>query len=212
MADELEPITICADRQTGKMVDCETGKSMSQGEVESEKGFFSALWDDINEVADDVADGAKEVAKTAQEINDKYKVTSRAEGALDVVTGAVEGVGAFLLAVAPEPTMISKVGAAALGAVSADTMQSGARQLWTGEATDSLIAEGSEAMAGVLGASPETAKVIKDAAAGLQKPRKVITDAKEIVDDVKDMVKPKKSNKKETKKEDGVQIKGTCTV
>jgi len=212
MADELEPITICADRETGEMVDCETGKPMSQGEVEAEKSFLSSLWDDVNEVMDDVVDGAKEVAKTAQEINEKYKVTSRAEGALDVLTGAVEGVGAFLLAVAPEPTMITKAGAVALGAVAVDTMQSGARQLWTGETTDSLIAKGSEAMAGVLGASPETAKVIKDAAAAVQKPRTAITDAKEIFDDVKDMVKPKKSSKKETKKEDGVQIKGTCTV
>ena len=56
--------------------------------------------------------------------------------------------------------MLTKVGAGALGIHGADTLQSGARQFWTGRETSTLTKQGAAAAAGALGTSPSSAEAI----------------------------------------------------
>lgn len=83
---------------------------------------------------------------------------TRAWGGAKLIFGGLEALGAGALLLAPEPTMVTKVGGVALGAHGADTMQSGARQLWTGQDTRTLTSEGSAALAQVLGVDEGTAR------------------------------------------------------
>lgn len=71
--------------------------------------------------------------------------------------GGLEELGAGALLLAPEPTMVTKVGGAALGLHGADTLQSAARQLWTGRETNTLTSDGSAALARALGVDEATA-------------------------------------------------------
>jgi len=206
MGEQLEDINVCYSLELDKFVDCETGQPETKEKIEEEKGWFDSLVDSAEEGWDKATD-------YLEEINEEYKVTTRAEGLLDVGTGIVEGAGAVLLLIAPEPTMLTKVGAGLLGVESVDTMQSGVRQLWTGEATDGFIAEGVEAVALGVGVSPESAKVVKDVASMAQKPSHIVTDAKDTVKDVKDALKKpdkKKDNNNEASEKDNVAIKGDC--
>jgi len=78
-------------------------------------------------------------------------------GGTKLLFGGIEALGAGALLLAPEPTMLTKVGGAALGAHGCDTMQSGSRQLWTGHETTTLTSEGTAALAAALGVDEATA-------------------------------------------------------
>jgi hypothetical protein len=86
--------------------------------------------------------------------------SNRFWGGLRAVGGIAELVGAGLLLAAPEPTMATKAGGIVLGAHGLDTVQSGARQLWTGKSTRSLTEQGASALALQLGADKEAAENI----------------------------------------------------
>ena len=83
-------------------------------------------------------------------------------GGAKILFGGIEALGAGALLLAPEPTMLSKVGGVALGAYSADLMQSGVHQLWTGRSTRTFTSEGTAALAAALGADQGTAERIGD--------------------------------------------------
>lgn len=83
--------------------------------------------------------------------------STRLWGALTVLGGTVELVGAGALCVAPEPTMLTKVGCVGLGAHGADTFSTGARQVWTGQHQRSLTERGVSGVAQTLGADRQTA-------------------------------------------------------
>lgn len=82
---------------------------------------------------------------------------TRAWGAVKIVFGGLEELGAGALLLTPEPTMVTKVGGAALGLHGADTLQSGGRQLWTGHETNTFTSDGSAALARALGVDEATA-------------------------------------------------------
>jgi hypothetical protein len=86
--------------------------------------------------------------------------SNRFWGGLRAAGGIVELLGAAALLGAPEPTMATKAGGIVLGAHGIDTVQSGARQLWTGRTTSSLTEQGASALARQLGAEPKTAENI----------------------------------------------------
>ncbi|MFV0531041.1 MAG: RHS repeat domain-containing protein [Flavobacteriales bacterium] len=86
------------------------------------------------------------------------KFWTRFWGGLQMVGGAVEVVGGAVGMVAPEPA--TTIGVALLVANGADNVQAGARQLWTGESTDTLLHTGVEAGAEALGADSDTANKI----------------------------------------------------
>lgn len=69
-------------------------------------------------------------------------------------------IGAGGLLLAPEPTMLTKVGGVALGAYSADITQSGPRQAWTGHETETMTYYATAGVARELGAPEETAETI----------------------------------------------------
>jgi hypothetical protein len=87
---------------------------------------------------------------------------ARLWGGAKVLFAGIEAVGAGALLLAPEPTMLTKVGAVALSAYSADLMQSGVRQVVSGQDTRTFTDEGTAALAKALGSSPATARCIGD--------------------------------------------------
>ena len=86
--------------------------------------------------------------------------TNRLWGGLKVIGGSLELVGAGALLLAPEPTMVTKVGGVALGAHGSDTVSTGFWQLWTGQEQRTLTDQGASALALRLGADPATADKI----------------------------------------------------
>lgn len=85
---------------------------------------------------------------------------TRAWGGAKLLFGVLEDLGAGALLLAPEPTMVTKVGGVALGAHGLDTIQSGGRQLWTGRDTTTLTSDGTAALARSLGVSEASARQI----------------------------------------------------
>jgi hypothetical protein len=85
---------------------------------------------------------------------------TRAWGGTKLVFGALEELGAAALLLTPEPTTVTKIGGVALGAHGADTMQSGGRQLWTGQDTRTLTSEGTATLAQLLGVNEASAREI----------------------------------------------------
>lgn len=74
--------------------------------------------------------------------------------------GGLEELGAGALLLAPEPTAVTKIAGVGLGVHGADTLQSGARQVWTGRDTPTLTSEGTAALAAALGVDEERARQI----------------------------------------------------
>lgn len=93
-------------------------------------------------------------------ISDGEVLSNRLWGGLKMLGGTMEMVGAAALLLAPEPTMATKVGGAALGIHGSDTISTGMRQVWTGQAQRTLTEQGSTALARTAGASPKTAEAI----------------------------------------------------
>src|SRR4029453_6497554 len=86
--------------------------------------------------------------------------TNRLFGGLKLLGGLGETALGILGILAPDPTLLTKVGGGLLTAHGLDTTQSGLRQLWTGETTRSLTSLGLGAGAELLGASEGTAYYI----------------------------------------------------
>lgn len=95
-----------------------------------------------------------------ESVDEAATATNRLWGGLRVAGGVLELLGAGVLCLTPEPTMVSKVGCVVFGAHGADTTVAGARQVWTGRDTESLTHEGTAALARALGATPGTAETI----------------------------------------------------
>jgi Bacterial CdiA-CT RNAse A domain len=93
-------------------------------------------------------------------ISDGEVVSNRLWGGLRVLGGSLEMVGAAGLLLAPEPTMATKVGGAALGIHGSDTISTGMRQVWTGQPQRTLTEQGGTALARKAGASPKTAEAV----------------------------------------------------
>ncbi len=85
---------------------------------------------------------------------------TRAWGGAKLLFGGLEELTAAGLLLAPDPTLVTKVGSVALGAHGVDTLQSGARQLWSGRETRTLTSEGTAALAAALGVGEADARKI----------------------------------------------------
>jgi hypothetical protein len=83
---------------------------------------------------------------------------NRLSGGAMVIGGALELIGGGALLLAPEPTMLTKVGGVVLAAHGTDTFGTGVREVWTGEPTKTLTQQAGEAVAYKLGASAKTAE------------------------------------------------------
>ncbi len=94
---------------------------------------------------------------SGQSISEPETSSNRLWGGLKLIGGALEMVGAGALWLAPEPTLLTKVGGTVLGAHGSDTVSSGFWQLWTGVKQRTLTDKAAESLALRLGASPETA-------------------------------------------------------
>lgn len=95
-----------------------------------------------------------------QPISEGETAANRLWGGLKLLGGSLEMVGAAALLLAPEPTMASKVGGAALAAHGSDTLSAGLWQVWTGQEQRSLTERGASSLALKLGADPATAGTI----------------------------------------------------
>lgn len=93
-----------------------------------------------------------------EQVHSQESAANRFWGAAKVVGGALELLGAGGLLAVPEPTMLTKAAGGVLGVHGLDTLQAGAREVWTGEPTKTLTQQGGEAIAYELGASKDTAE------------------------------------------------------
>jgi hypothetical protein len=85
---------------------------------------------------------------------------NRVSAGIQLVFGAAQGVGGALLLLAPEPTMVTKVGGSILIAHAADTMQAAVRQLFSGRPINDLTTTGAAWAARRAGASEKSAQRI----------------------------------------------------
>ena len=85
---------------------------------------------------------------------------NRIWGGVRAIGGGVEAVVGGLLILAPEPTMLTKVGGGVMAVHGSDNFIAGARQAWTGQTTDSITQQAATAAAEQLGADPVTASRI----------------------------------------------------
>ncbi|RZL63614.1 MAG: hypothetical protein EOP81_12105 [Variovorax sp.] len=91
------------------------------------------------------------------EVPESASLSNRIWGTVGLVGGVLELVGAGVLCVAPEPTMVSKVGCVVLGVHGSDTVATSARQMWTGVPQRSATAVTASSAAEAMGASRQTA-------------------------------------------------------
>lgn len=132
-----------------------------------ELGFFESAW----EWTKDTANAA---LVTAVEIDEKYKIVARAEGAGMVVVGTLEMAAGVVLVAAPEPTMVTKVAGAGTIVLGADTGSSGISQVWTGERTSTALERTVEVGSQMIGVSPETAAYASMGVGAISKPTKIV--------------------------------------
>ncbi|EJL78082.1 RNase A-like domain-containing protein [Variovorax sp. 2RAF20] len=92
-----------------------------------------------------------------QDVPESASWSNRLWGTVGLVGGVVELVGAGVLCVAPEPTMVTKAGCVVLGVHSFDTMATSGRQIWTGTPQRTATAVTASSAAEALGASRDTA-------------------------------------------------------
>jgi hypothetical protein len=95
-----------------------------------------------------------------QEVPESASLSNRLWGTVGLVGGVVELVGAGVLCLAPEPTMVSKAGCVVLGVHGFDTLATSGRQVWTGVPQRTATAVTATSAAEALGASRETAEGI----------------------------------------------------
>ncbi|SLK00925.1 SpvB/TcaC N-terminal domain-containing protein [Arthrobacter sp. P2b] len=105
------------------------------------------------EGARQVHEGNRELGRLAMRV----LAIPRVAGTVQAIGGVLELVGAGALLATPEPTMATKAGGAVLGAHGLDTLQAGARTLYTGEVTHTVTHDTAAAVAASAGASPQTA-------------------------------------------------------
>jgi hypothetical protein len=96
----------------------------------------------------------------AQTITGWQAAENRFFGTIGVIGGAVEMVASVPLLLAPEPTLLTKVGGGALAYVGADTASTGLRQVWTGRQEKTFTATVVQNSLYSLGVDPETAAKI----------------------------------------------------
>src|SRR5690349_2724021 len=92
-----------------------------------------------------------------QPISENETNANRLYGGLRLIGGTLEMIGAGVLLLAPDPTLATKVGGAALAAHGADTTSAGFWELWTGAPQRSLTEEGATRLALALGADAQLA-------------------------------------------------------
>jgi hypothetical protein len=95
-----------------------------------------------------------------RELSEGHSLSTRLWGGAQALLGVIEVIGAGALLVAPDPTLLTKVGAGALGASGLDNAQAGARQAWSGGATDTLTYAAAAGAARSFGADEEAAEQI----------------------------------------------------
>jgi hypothetical protein len=92
-----------------------------------------------------------------QEVPESASLSNRLWGTVGLVGGVVELLGAGVLCVAPEPTMVTKAGCVVLGVHGFDTLATSSRQVWTGTPQRTATAVTASSAAQALGASRDTA-------------------------------------------------------
>ncbi len=100
------------------------------------------------------------VSKHIEAQQSQPSLGNRIWGGVRAIGGGVEAVVGGLLILAPEPTMLTKVGGGVLAVHGSDNFIAGARQAWTGQTTDSMTQQAATAAAERMGADPVTASRI----------------------------------------------------
>lgn len=155
----------------------------------AEKSWYESAWDNITDAADSVVETAEWTWDKAVELDQKYQIVTRVEGAAVGAFGVVEIVGGAAGIVAPEPA--TTAGGVLLLANGADNAQAGFRQLWTGKPTETLVETGVGMAAETVGVDPTHAQIIVDVAGIVASPGKAATKADDLAEGAIDIARKK---------------------
>lgn len=169
---------------------------------EAEKSEFEQAWDRARELVDDAEQAIDEGVKDAQALNEKYALVTRIEGGVQGVFGVIEVVGGAIGVLAPEP--LSSAGGVLLVANGVDNTQSGFRQLWSGNTTQSAVETGVQKGAQLIGLDPALAELAVAGAGMLSNPSKILTKGDDAIEAVADL---NKAQRKADKLEDSAASK-----
>ncbi len=86
------------------------------------------------------------------------RLWNRVGGGLETLAGGIELVGSAALLLAPEPTMLTKVGGVALAVHGSDTTAAGMQTLWTGRSHATMTSQAVAAAARSMGVSNDNAE------------------------------------------------------
>lgn len=95
-----------------------------------------------------------------ESLSTESATSNRWWGAVSVLAGALELVGAGALLAVPEPTLVTKAAGGALGAHGIDTASTGVKQVLSGRSESTLTAQSMQAAAEGLGVDPKTAVLL----------------------------------------------------
>lgn len=90
-------------------------------------------------------------------VSEGETLSNRLWGGLGLANGLVEMFGAGVMCIAPEPTMLTKIGCVIVGTHSLDTMQASFRQVWTGRQVSTDTYNSVVSLAESLGSDHQTA-------------------------------------------------------
>ncbi|ELA3179395.1 TPA: RNase A-like domain-containing protein [Klebsiella aerogenes] len=90
-------------------------------------------------------------------VSEGETLSNRLWGGLGLANGLVEMFGAGVMCIAPEPTMLTKIGCVIVGTHSLDTIQASFRQVWTGRQVSTDTYNSVVSLAESLGSDHQTA-------------------------------------------------------
>jgi hypothetical protein len=96
-----------------------------------------------------------------ESVEQSSALSNRIWGAVSLVGGAVELVGAAGLLLVPEPTTVTKIAGGALAVHGSDTAGTALVQIVTGRSRITMISQAAAAAAEALGATPDQARTVR---------------------------------------------------
>lgn len=171
-----------------------TDNIQDEGVVEpietEELDFFEQLNQRLENALETASNKLNEAYNYAVELDEEYKIVTRAEGLVTGAFGVVEIVGGAAAIIFPEPA--TTAGGVLLVANGSDNAWSGFSQAWSGESQQTLLEKGVGKAANMMGVPEETAQLAMAGAAILSNPTKIVTKGDDVIETAWDIGKAQK--------------------
>ncbi|ENM5758778.1 PAAR-like domain-containing protein [Vibrio mimicus] len=168
-----------------------TNSIQDEGVVEpieiEELDFFEQLNQRLDNALETASNKLNEAYNYAVELDEEYKIVTRAEGLVTGAFGVVEIVGGAAAIIFPEPA--TTAGGVLLVANGSDNTWSGFSQAWSGESQQTLLEKGVGKAANMMGVPEETAQLAMAGAAILSNPTKIATKGDDVIETAWDIGK-----------------------